>query len=165
MANGFNHSMLKTRIKMMDRSDTKGWVRVVYVLFIPLLFAVMCFCTQKSLNNDIVPSGELYQQPSFDGGDVNTFSRWVNRQLVYPPKCQKEGIQGRVTLQFTVDEVGKVCDVKALKGVCKELDNEAIRVVKSSPRWIPGRIESGVAVPVTYTFPIIFMLREPQIHN
>ena len=161
LANGFNHSKLKTRIKMIGRSDTRGWVRLVYVLFIPLLFAVMCCCTQKSLDHDLVPLGEIYQHPLFEGGDVSTFSRWVNRQLIYPKKCHDEKIQGRVTLQFTVDEVGKVCNVKVLKGVCEELDNEALRVVKKSPLWTPARMESGVAVPVTYTFPIIFMLREP----
>ena len=161
LANGFNHSKLKTRIKMIGRSDTRGWVRLVYILFIPLLFAVMCCCTQKSLNDAMVPISEIYQQPLFEGGDVNTFSRWVNQQLRYPKKCHDEKIQGRVTLQFTVDEVGKVCNVKVLKGVCEELDNEALRVVKKSPLWTPARMESGVAVPVTYTFPIIFMLREP----
>ena len=161
LANGFNHSMLKTRIKMMGRSTTSGWVRLAYILFIPLLFAVMCCCTQKSLNYGIVPIGEIYQHPLLEGGDVSTFSRWVNRQLVYPQKCQEEGIQGRITVQFTVDEDGKVDDVKVLKGVCEELDNEAMRVIKKSPRWTPGRMESGIAVPVTYTFPIIFMLREP----
>lgn len=161
LANGFNHSMLKTRIKMIGRSDTRGWVRLVYILFIPLLFAVMCCCTQKSLNDAMVPISEIYQQPLFEGGDVNTFSRWVNQQLRYPKKCHDEKIQGRVTLQFTVDEMGKVCNVKVLKGVCEELDNEALRVVKKSPLWTPARMESGVAVPVTYTFPIIFMLREP----
>lgn len=161
LANGFNHSKLKTRIKMIGRSDTRGWVRLAYVLFIPLLFAVMCCCTQKSLNDAMVPISEIYQQPLFEGGDVNTFSRWVNQQLRYPKKCHDEKIQGRVTLQFTIDEVGKVCNVKVLKGVCEELDNEALRVVKKSPLWTPARMESGVAVPVTYTFPIIFMLREP----
>ena len=84
LANGFNHSKLKTRIKMIGRSDTKGWVRLAYILFIPLLFAVMCCCTQKSLNHGIVPLSEIYQQPIFEGGDANTFSRWVNQQLRYP---------------------------------------------------------------------------------
>lgn len=161
LANGFNHSKLKTRIKMISRGDTRGWVRLAYVLFVPLLFAVMCCCTQKSLDHDLVPLGEIYQHPLFEGGDVSTFSRWVNRQLIYPKKCHDEKIQGRVTVQFTVNEVGKVCSVKVLKGVCDELDNEALRVIKKSPRWTPGRMESGDAVPVTYTFPIIFMLREP----
>lgn len=160
LANGFNHSKLKTRIKMISRGDTRGWVRLAYILFIPLLFAVMCCCTQKSLNHDMVPFSEIYQHPLFEGGDVNTFSRWVNQQLIYPKKCHDEKIQGRVTVQFTVNEFGKVCDVKVLKGVCEELDNEALRVIKKSPLWTPARMESGVAVPMTYTFPIIFMLRE-----
>ena len=66
-----------------------------------------------------------------------------------------------MTIQFTVNEVGEVTDVKVLNGVCKELDEEAMRIVNESPVWEPGRIKDGLAVPVTFTFPVIFMLREP----
>lgn len=161
LADGFNHSKLRTRVGMMSRNDTRGWVRMTYILFIPLLFAVMCCCTQSSLRTDAKLSEMIYQQPSFNGGGVSTFSRWVNQQLVYPEQCYEEGIQGRVTLQFTVGETGIIRDVKVLQGVCKELDEEAIRAVKASPQWTPGSTEDGTAVPVSYTFPIIFMLREP----
>ena len=97
----------------------------------------------------------------FDGGDATKFSRWVNANLNYPAKCIEERIQGRVTIQFTVNEVGEVTDVKVLNGVCKELDEEAMRIVNESPVWEPGRTKDGLAVPVTFTFPVIFMLREP----
>ena len=61
-------------------------------------------------------------------------------------------------LQFTVNPDGSVSDVKVLRGVDPALDNEAVRVVKSSPKWEPGR-QRDRAVKVSYTFPVIFQLR------
>lgn len=97
-------------------------------------------------------------KPSFNGGDMNEFSKWVNSQLIYPESAKKNGIQGRVTIQFTIDEKGSVKDVSVLRGVDPALDAEAKRVVSSSPKWKPGRTRDK-AVPVTVTFPVIFQLR------
>lgn len=97
-------------------------------------------------------------KPSFNGGDANEFSKWVNSHLVYPKEAKKNGVQGRVTLQYTIDVDGSVKNVRVLHGVESSLDKEAVRVVSSSPKWEPGR-SKGEAVPVTYTFPVIFQLR------
>lgn len=97
-------------------------------------------------------------KPTFQGGDANNFSRWVNENLVYPKEAHDKNIQGRVTLSFTVSETGMVTDVKVLRGVDPLLDNEALRVVRQSPRWTPGQSKGNV-VPVTYTFPVIFKLK------
>jgi protein TonB len=70
----------------------------------------------------------------------------------------ENGVQGRVTLSFTVQKDGSVSNVKVMRGVDKALDDEAVRVVSSSPKWEPGR-QRDRAVPVTYTFPVIFQLR------
>lgn len=106
--------------------------------------------------------GEPFQlvevKPSFNGGDANEFSKWVNSHLVYPKEAKKNGIQGRVTLQYTIDVDGSVKNVRVLHGVESSLDKEAVRVVSSSPKWEPGR-SKGEVVPVTYTFPVIFQLR------
>ena len=96
-------------------------------------------------------------KPSFNGGDANEFSKWVNSQLVYPEQAKEQGIQGRVTLQYTIDVDGSVKDVRVLRGVEPSLDAEAIRVVSMSPKWKPGK-NGGKPVPVTYTFPVIFQL-------
>lgn len=97
------------------------------------------------------------QKPGFMGGDANAFSQWVNAHLIMPKEAKENGIQGRVLLQFTVDEDGNVRDVKVAKGVHPCLDKEAVRVVSSSPKWTPGK-SRGKPVPVTYTFPVIFQL-------
>ena len=105
-----------------------------------------------------IPFAIVEQKPRFNGGDANEFSRWVNKRLVYPQICVENGVQGRVTLSFTVMPDGSLANISVLRGVDKELDKEALRVVSSSPRWEPGR-QRDRAVPVTYTFPVIFSLR------
>jgi protein TonB len=105
-----------------------------------------------------VPFAIVEQKPKFNGGSANEFSRWVNQRLVYPAICVENGVQGRVTLTFTVMPDGSLANISVLRGVDQELDKEALRVVSSSPRWEPGR-QRDRAVPVTYTFPVIFSLR------
>lgn len=109
-------------------------------------------------NPDSEPFRLVEQKPSFNGGDANEFSKWVNSHLVYPKKAKKNGVQGRVTLQYTIDVDGSVKNVKVLRGVEPSLDKEAVRVVSSSPKWKPG-MSKNQPVPVTYTFPVIFQLR------
>lgn len=105
-----------------------------------------------------VPFQMVEEKPTFQGGDSNQFSKWVNQRLVYPEVVKKQGIQGRVTVQFTVQTDGSVSNVRVLRGVHPELDNEAVRVVSASPKWKPGKYKDKV-VPVTYTFPVIFQVR------
>lgn len=104
-----------------------------------------------------IPFQMVEIKPEFNGGDANAFSEWVNTQLVYPKEAKDNGVQGRVTLQFTVDVDGSVINVSVLRSVDPLLDAEALRVVKKSPRWTPG-MHQGKRVRVTYTFPIIFAL-------
>ena len=110
---------------------------------------------QDTYNFDAV---ELDVRPTFMGGDTTNFSRWVNQHLVYPEIAKDNGVQGRVTLKFTIDENGRLCDIEKLRGADPALDAEAIRVVSSSPDWTPGYLD-GQTVKVTYTFPVIFQLR------
>lgn len=105
-----------------------------------------------------IDSSYVEIKPSFKGGDANEFSKWVNERLEYPEIAKEKGIQGRVTLQITIDTKGRLSDVKVLDGVSEELDKEAVRVVSKSPRWKPG-IQRGRPVKVTYTFPVVFQLR------
>lgn len=107
---------------------------------------------------EALPFNALDVKPTFQGGDANAFSIWVNSQLRYPENAKRNGIQGRVTLEFTIDTKGRVTDVKVLRGVHKLLDKEAVRVVSKSPRWTPGYVNQK-PVRVTYTFPVIFQLR------
>ena len=109
-----------------------------------------------------VPFQHLGQQPSFNGGNANEFSKWVAANMKYPEKCRQSKIQGRVTLQFTITEKGEVTDVRVLRGVNEELDKEALRVVSASPRWTPGKDKNGNIVPVSFTFPVLFQLPDSK---
>ena len=97
-------------------------------------------------------------KPSFQDGDANEFSKWVNQNLTYPDAAKEAGLQGRVTLQFTVGKDGTVSNVKVLRGVDPLLDNEAVKVISQSPKWNPG-MQKGEPVNVTYVFPVVFQLR------
>lgn len=113
---------------------------------------------EEVVEEEAIPFQLVEEKPSFMGGDANQFSVWVNKRLVYPEIAKENGVQGRVTLQFTVEKDGSVTKVKVLRGVDPSLDKEAVRVVSMSPKWTPGK-QRDRAVPVTYTFPVYFQLR------
>ena len=113
---------------------------------------------EEVVEEEAIPFQLVEEKPSFNGGDANEFSKWVNSKLQYPEIAKENGVQGRVTLQFTVNPDGSVSNVKVLRGVDPSLDKEAVRVVSSSPKWTPGK-QRDRNVKVTYTFPVIFQLK------
>lgn len=108
--------------------------------------------------SETVPFQMLEVKPTFNGGDAGAFAMWVANNLQYPAEAEAAGLQGRVLLQFTVSETGKLKDVKVLRGVEPSLDAEAVRVVSASPDWVPGEA-GGKPVATTYAFPVIFNLK------
>ena len=114
---------------------------------------------EEEVEDAPIPFAIVESKPKFMGQDPATaFSKWVGENLVYPETAKENGVQGRVTLQFTVGKDGQVSKVVVLRGVDPLLDKEAVRVVSKSPKWTPGK-QRDRAVPVTYTFPVIFQLR------
>ena len=113
---------------------------------------------EEQIEEEAIPFQLVEEKPSFMGGDANTFSKWVGQHLVYPEIAKENGVQGRVTLQFTVETDGRVTNVKVLRGIDPSLDKEAVRVVSSSPKWKAGK-QRDRSVRVTYTLPVIFQLR------
>lgn len=115
----------------------------------------------KARNESVKEEAISYQlvekKPTFNGGDANEFSKWVNAKLVYPEDAKENGVQGRVVLEFLVDTDGSVSDVKVVHGADESLNKEAVRVVSSSPKWKPG-MQNDRAVRVVYTFPVVFQL-------
>ncbi len=108
--------------------------------------------------DEVIPMVVVETKPTFNGKDANEFSKWVNSRLVYPEMARELGLQGRVTLQFTIGTDGRVGDVRVVKGVDPVLDQEALRVVSSSPRWTPGK-QRDRAVKVSFIFPVVFRLK------
>ena len=106
--------------------------------------------------DEVCLSVEKY--PEFPGGP-NALMNYLRRNLKYPETAKKNKLEGRVFVGFVVEKDGSVTNVNVLRGVCEELDNEAVRVVKSLPKFTPG-MNNGEPVRVQYTLPVSFKLND-----
>ena len=97
------------------------------------------------------------QQPAFPGGQGALLS-WLSQNIHYPAVAEENGIQGRVVVSFVVEKDGSISNVQVVRGVDPSLDKEATRVVKSMPKWTPGK-QNGQAVRVKYNVPVTFKLQ------
>ena len=97
------------------------------------------------------------QMPSFPGGN-SALMKFLNENIHYPVVAQENGVQGRVVISFVVERDGHITDVQVARSVDPSLDKEAQRVVKSMPKWIPGK-QNGSAVRVKYNVPVSFRLQ------
>jgi periplasmic protein TonB len=97
------------------------------------------------------------EMPEYYGG-LSAMSKYLGRKLNYPAAARSENIEGTVVVTFVVGRSGDIEDVKVLKGLGFGTDEEALRVIKSMPRWKPGK-QNGMLVAVRYTLPIKFSLR------
>jgi len=133
-------------------------------------FAAMTFSAMASSPNalcqvsDTTGKVEIFadpeQMPMFRGGEA-ALMKYLQENVKYPPQAIKDSIQGRVVVQFLIDKSGCVGDVKVARSVSEELDAEAVRVVKTLPRFIPGRMY-GKAVSTWYTLPVTFKLQDKR---
>ena len=97
------------------------------------------------------------QMPSVPGGQGELMA-FLSKNIKYPVVAEENGVQGRVVVTFVVEKDGSITDVRVVKSVDPSLDKEAQRVVKSMPKWIPGK-QNGSAVRVKYTVPVTFRLQ------
>lgn len=97
------------------------------------------------------------QQASFPGGQ-GALMKWLSSNLRYPELAQQNNVQGKVIVKFTVEKDGSITNPTVVRGVDKDLDREAIRVVKKMPRWTPGK-NNGAAVRSYFTLPVTFKLQ------
>lgn len=97
------------------------------------------------------------QMPAFPGGDA-ALMKYLQENTHYPTIAAENGVQGRVVIGFVVEKDGSITDVTVIKSQDPSLDREATRVVKSMPRWIPGK-QNGSAVRVKYQVPVTFRLQ------
>lgn len=96
------------------------------------------------------------QKPSFPGGEAAMYS-YLSSHINYPAQAQEEGIEGRVIVEFTVSKTGSIENAHVVRGKHPALDKEALRVVKSMPKWTPAR-QNGQPVKCTFTLPVQFKL-------
>lgn len=138
-----------------------------YLLLTLSVFLVNTVCAQvkSSVGNDTLfcvskNGGKTFNEPEtmpqFPGGPTGLI-KYLSEKLVYPKLAEKNGIQGRVITSFVVNKDGSITDVKVVRSVDSLLDKEAVRVVSSMPKWIPGTL-NGKAVRVKYHIPVTFRL-------
>jgi len=100
------------------------------------------------------------QMPQFPGGTKELMT-FLSENVRYPETAHKAGVQGRVIANFIVEKDGSITEAKIVKSVSPELDAEALRVINSMPKWIPG-MQNGEAVRVKYTIPVTFQLQSSE---
>ena len=121
----------------------------------------------SQLNDTLLPPEEeavyppiynvIDQMPEFPGG-IDKLLQFINDNMKYPTKAQTEGMQGKVIVQFIIDEDGYIIEPNIVRSVESSLDNEALRLIKMLPQWKPGTLK-GKAVKVKYTVPVAFKLK------
>jgi len=112
---------------------------------------------QEEEEEDNVVFVIVENKPEFPGGDA-ALMKYIAENIKYPVIAQENGIQGRVICQFVVNKDGSIVDINVVRSVDPSLDKEAIRVIKSMPKWKPGK-QRGKAVRVKFTLPIVFRLQ------
>lgn len=116
----------------------------ISAFLISMLFSIVLFAE------------DVIVMPEYPGGR-EAMAKFVESNLVYPEMARKMQQSGEVVVEFTVERGGALTGVNVIKGICSELDAEAVRVVRSMPRWKPGT-KNGVPVRVTMTMPINFKI-------
>lgn len=176
-----NPSLIKKRIIMMTKKRTPSLANCKILLVLPVIAFLLAFISScgvssklSSTKSEIAPPPppppptnaqeappEVYavveEMPQFPGGE-KALMEFINSNIQYPEIAKKKNIQGRVILRFAVMANGYVDEVQVLKSVDPVLDQEAIRVIKILPVWIPGK-QGGKPVNVWYNVPVVFQYK------
>lgn len=115
------------------------------------------YYSKDNEKDDVTIYNAVEQMPKFPGGEA-ALMKYINSHINYPPAAAMNKVQGNVIVQFVVNKDGSIGEVKVVRSVDKDLDREAIRVIKSLPKFTPGR-QNGKAVNVWYTIPVPFKLK------
>ena len=190
LGNNLSHHSLKKRIKMMHKTNSNRWMMTKAVVLPALMaLAVVAFAkpkvesipvteesTEPTIANITTPpevntevslpanNDSIYvkveKDAVFPGGEAAMY-KWIVDNLKYPEECKAKGIQGRVYVQFVVNEDGSLSDAKILRSPDKALSQEAIRVVKAMPKWKPAQ-NKGKVVRSYFRLPFSFKLPGTQ---
>ncbi len=111
-------------------------------------------------------AGDIYtvvQHPAYFPGGMNAFSKYLHDNLKFPPESLKAGIVGRVFVEFVIDTTGSIMpnEIKVMKSLDPACDQEAIRLIKGSPKWISG-VNNDKRVRQKMLFPVIFKPEDQQ---
>lgn len=186
LTNNFNQSLIKKRFIMMTKLQSKKIAKLKLLLVLPVA-AVLFICFTFSANQKVIgqiPANEnlltkteisetpiqdvktekqdekifvvVENQPQYPGGK-DAQIKFLATNIKYPQEARKAGIQGMVYVTYVVEKDGSITDVRFLRGIGGGCDEEAVRVIKAMPSWIPGT-QRGEAVRVQFNLPIRFTL-------
>jgi TonB family protein len=165
IVNNFNVSQLKQRIMMMNKNKSPKRKLAKYLMILPLAVVLMMTnCVQEKdpggvssqeetvqdeKQQKVTDNDEIFvvveEMPQFPG-EQEALMKYLSENIHYPKEAQEKGIQGRVICSFIVGKDGSITDVQIVQGVDPSLDEEAIRVIKSMPKWEPGRQKGKINV-------------------
>lgn len=176
LVNNFNHFQTKKRIQMMMKSNKSGGMqKSVFLLLIPFIALMLgVFACDSGTTEDfpetldipmetqIATADEIFDvvedSPEFKGG-MPEWSKFLSSTLHYPDQAKRMGIEGTVYVVFEIQKDGRVTNPVILRGIGGGCDEEALRVIRQSPDWIPGK-QRGREVAVRMRLPIRFKLSE-----
>jgi TonB family protein len=190
ISNYFNHSLIKKRFTMMSKEKSPMIRQIRYLLVLPVAVLLLLFFSNPEqafsqenkkkmeaappppppppppIGYEVLGNGDsvffdVDEAPSFQGGGIENVQKYVQEKLTYPREAKELKIQGKVIVQWIVNEKGEVTNVKIVRGVTKELDQEAFNIIASMPDWKPG-IKDGKPVKVQFTMPILFKMMEKE---
>jgi len=184
LANNFNESLTLKRMKMMKKNRSPRYLRLAYLLVLPLIAAVVFAFSCKDTDELVFPvndkvktdvpqedtikkaviSGEIYEvvdETPVYGNGFDDVVNYIIGEVKYPEQAKKNGIQGKVFVSYVVTKKGKVENVEVIQGVNEFLDAEAVRVISSMGNWTPGKLD-GKAVNVKMVMPIMFKLDDKK---
>lgn len=147
-----------TDILNVVTNDTKIQTNVDFAEFAEDIEIVQQVAVDDEVIEDDQPFVRVEQMPSFMGGDLMTFRNWVQSKVRFPQIAQENNISGRVLLMFVIERDGSLTNIQVLQTPDSSLSDEAIRVLKSSPKWTPGK-QRNQSVRVKYTLPIDFRIQ------
>ena len=142
---------------MPNQTKKTGLILLIVLAFI--LPSKNVFATNAN-SVEIAAAQAEEKKPEFPGGD-QALMKFLDENIKYPPQALKQGIQGRVSVQFIVKKSGSIKKVKVLESINPALDEEAVRVVKAMPNWIPAE-KNGKKKSMEYTLPINFSLEKKE---
>ena len=140
----------------------------IYTFTFITSFLILSFQTNAQESDSTVVDSTQTEQiftivetlPSFPGG-MPAFYRYVGKNMNYPTQAKRMGVEGKVLLTFVVDKTGTIKDIEVVRGIGSGCDQEAIHVLKNSPKWNPG-IQRGRKVNTKMMIPLIFKLSDPK---
>src|SRR5690606_27596536 len=166
----FKTSLIKKRIVMLQKSESKQIWRLKYLLMFPLIMGMLVYTSAKGQEtgqdeSNYVPFAIIEEVPVFPGCEGATdlracFNEKLQNHIIknfrYPEEAQKQGIQGRVSIGFVIQSDGSIGDIK-MRGPDKILEDEEARIISLLPKMTPGK-HRGKAVQVPFFHPITFKL-------